>query len=397
MNLSFFIARRLGYKGRVVTAAVAVSFLVVIIAIAVSAGFRYEIRNGLSALTGDVQLTMADINYLDESSPVSTEQAYLASVEDVEGVVSVSPVIYRAGIVKQDDEIYGVMIKGVEGGVRCATGTDIPDTLALAVSIPSSLAERAQLGIGDKLLTYFVGDKVKVRQFNVADIYEPLVRTDDRHLVFADISDMQRLNGWTETEATMFEVTLEDDYKGRSKMDTVTYHILDAVLENIAGEDDFLHPVSSVRRFPQIFEWLALIDFNVFFVLLLMIAVAGVNMISGLLIMLFEHISTIGLLKSLGMRNAEIMKVFLTRAAGTVFKGMVIGNVIAFALCYIQGKTHLIKLDPVNYFVSSVPVHLNVMNVIAADVIAFAAIMLLLILPSLFVMRIDPSKTMKMD
>ncbi len=397
MNLSFFIARRLGYKGRVVTAAVAVSFLVVIIAIAVSAGFRYEIRNGLSALTGDVQLTMADINYLDESSPVSTEQAYLASVEDVEGVVSVSPVIYRAGIVKQDDEIYGVMIKGVEGGVRCATGTDIPDTLALAVSIPSSLAERAQLGIGDKLLTYFVGDKVKVRQFNVADIYEPLVRTDDRHLVFADISDMQRLNGWTEAETTMFEVALEDDYKERSKMDTVTYHILDAVLENIAGEDDFLHPVSSVRRFPQIFEWLALIDFNVFFVLLLMIAVAGVNMISGLLIMLFEHISTIGLLKSLGMRNAEIMKVFLTRAAGTVFKGMVIGNVIAFALCYIQGKTHLIKLDPVNYFVSSVPVHLNVMDVIAADVIAFAAIMLLLILPSLFVMRIDPSKTMKMD
>lgn len=397
MNLSFFIARRLGYKGRVVTAAVAVSFLVVIIAIAVSAGFRYEIRNGLSALTGDVQLTMADINYLDESSPVSTEQAYLASVEDVEGVVSVSPVIYRAGIVKQDDEIYGVMIKGVEGGVRCATGTDIPDTLALAVSIPSSLAERAQLGIGDKLLTYFVGDKVKVRQFNVADIYEPLVRTDDRHLVFADISDMQRLNGWTETETTMFEVALEDDYKERSKMDTVTYHILDAVLENIAGEDDFLHPVSSVRRFPQIFEWLALIDFNVFFVLLLMIAVAGVNMISGLLIMLFEHISTIGLLKSLGMRNAEIMKVFLTRAAGTVIKGMVIGNVIAFALCYIQGKTHLIKLDPVNYFVSSVPVHLNVMDVIAADVIAFAAIMLLLILPSLFVMRIDPSKTMKLD
>ena len=397
MNLSFFIARRLGYKGRVVTAAVAVSFLVVIIAIAGSAGFRYEIRNGLSALTGDVQLTMADINYLDESSPVSTEQAYLASVEDVEGVVSVSPVIYRAGIVKQDDEIYGVMIKGVEGGVRCATGTDIPDTLALAVSIPSSLAERAQLGIGDKLLTYFVGDKVKVRQFNVADIYEPLVRTDDRHLVFADISDMQRLNGWTETETTMFEVALEDDYKERSKMDTVTYHILDAVLENIAGEDDFLHPVSSVRRFPQIFEWLALIDFNVFFVLLLMIAVAGVNMISGLLIMLFEHISTIGLLTSLGMRNAEIMKVFLIRAAGTVFKGMVIGNVIAFALCYIQGKTHLIKLDPVNYFVSSVPVHLNVMDVIAADVIAFAAIMLLLILPSLFVMRIDPSKTMKMD
>ena len=397
MNLPFFIARRLGYKGRVVTAAVAVSFLVVIIAIAVSAGFRYEIRGGLSSLTGDIQLTMADINYLDESSPVNASQTYLSAVEDVEGVEGVSPVIYRAGIVKQADEIYGVMIKGVEGGVRSATGADVPDTMALAVSIPSALAEKAGLRPGDKLLTYFVGDKVKVRQFNVADIYEPLVRTDDRHLVFADISDMQRLNGWTENETTMFEVAVEDDYKERSKMDTVTYHIFDAILDNIAEEDDFLHPVSSVRRFPQIFEWLALIDFNVYFVLMLMIAVAGVNMISGLLIMLFEHISTIGLLKSLGMRNAEIMKVFLVRAAGTVFKGMAIGNIIAFAFCYIQGSTHLIKLDPVNYFVSYVPVHLNAMDVIVADAVAFAAIMLLLIFPSLFIMRVDPSKTMKMD
>ena len=193
MDVTLFIARRLGYKGRVVTAAVAVSFLVVIIAIAVSAGFRHEIRNGLSGLTGDVQLTMADINYLDESSPVSTQQSYIPSLEEMDAVQSVDPVIYRAGIVKQSDEIYGVMMKGVEGGIRSATGSDVPDTLALAVSIPTSLAEKAGLKPGDKLLTYFVGDKVKVRQFNIADIYEPLVRTDDRYLVFADIADMQRL------------------------------------------------------------------------------------------------------------------------------------------------------------------------------------------------------------
>jgi lipoprotein-releasing system permease protein len=128
-----------------------------------------------------------------------------------------------------------------------------------------------------------------------------------------------------------------------------------------------------------------------------MIAVAGVNMITGLLIMLFENISTIGLLKSLGMRNISIMNVFITRAAGTVFKGMLVGNVIAFVLCIIQDATHIISLDPVNYFVSYVPIHLDVLEILKADLVAFVSIIVLLVLPSMFVLRVDPSKTVKMD
>lgn len=397
MNVRFFIARRLSYKGRVVTAAVAVSFLVVIIAVAVSAGFRREIRNGLSSMTGDVQLTMADMNYLDESSPVKAVQSYIPFIKDVEGVAGIEPVIYRAGIVKQSGDIYGVMVKGVEGGVAAVTGSEVNDTVSLAVSIPSALAEQSGLKEGDRLLTYFIGEKVKVRQFNIVDVYEPMVRTDDRHLVYADIADMQRLNGWSEDEVSMFEISLADDHKDDVAMDTATERIYDAILENLSYDDDMLRPVSSADRFPQIFEWVALIDFNVFFVLILMIAVAGVNMITGLLIMLFENISTIGMLKSLGMRNAGIMNVFMTRAAGTVFKGMLIGNVVAFALCLIQESTHLITLDPVNYFVSYVPVHLDVTAILQADAVAFVSIMILLVLPSLFVLRIDPSKTVKMD
>lgn len=397
MNLRFIIARRLSHKGRVVTAAVSVSFLVVIIAVAVSSGFRYEIRDGLSELTGDVQLTMADMNYLDESSPVSISQSYLPHVEQIKGVRSVDPVIYRAGIVKHEGDIYGVMIKGVEGGVTSVTGTAVPDSVALSVAIPASLAESAGLTVGNRLLTYFVGEKVKVRQFNIVDVYEPIVRTDDRFLVYASIEDMQRLNGWSEAQTSMFEVTLEDEYKDEFMMQEVSCNISDAVHVYRSEDDDRLIAVSSVDRFPQIFEWLALIDFNVVFVLVLMIAVAGVNMITGLLILLFENISTIGLLKALGMNNREIMNVFLTRAAGTVLKGMFIGNVIAFALCLIQQMTHVLTLDPVNYFVSYVPVHLNVSDILTADIIAFISIMLLLVLPSLFVLKIDPSRTIKMD
>ena len=396
MSVRFFIARRLRFKGRVVTAAVAVSFLVVIIAVAVSSGFRHEIRDGLSDMMGDVQLTMADINYMDESSPVNAMQSYLPYVEDMPGVERVSPVIYRAGIAKQSEDIYGVMLKGVEGGVR-SRGADVSDTLSLAVSIPSPLAESAGLKVGDRLLTYFIGEKVKVRQFNVADIYEPLVRTDDRHLVYADIKDMQRLNGWSDGQASMLEVSLDEGHKDPARMLAVTDQMSEVIIDNLSWDDDLLRPVSSVERFPQIFEWVELIDFNVVFVLILMIAVAGVNMITGLLIMLFENISTIGLLKSLGMRNVEIMNVFITRAAGTVFKGMLIGNIIAFALCFLQNMTHIISLDPVNYFVSYVPIHLDVLEILKADFVAFVAIIVLLVLPSLFVLRVDPSKTVKMD
>lgn len=396
MSVRFFIARRLRFKGRVVTAAVAVSFLVVIIAVAVSSGFRHEIRDGLSDMMGDVQLTMADINYMDESSPVNAMQSYLPYVEDMPGVERVSPVIYRAGIAKKSEDIYGVMLKGVEGGVR-SRGADVSDTLSLAVSIPSPLAESAGLKVGDRLLTYFIGEKVKVRQFNVADIYEPLVRTDDRHLVYADIKDMQRLNGWSDGQASMLEVSLDEGHKDPARMLAVTDQMSEVIIDNLSWDDDLLRPVSSVERFPQIFEWVELIDFNVVFVLILMIAVAGVNMITGLLIMLFENISTIGLLKSLGMRNVEIMNVFITRAAGTVFKGMLIGNIIAFALCFLQNMTHIISLDPVNYFVSYVPIHLDVLEILKADFVAFVAIIVLLVLPSLFVLRVDPSKTVKMD
>lgn len=397
MDVSLFIARRLRYKGRVVTAAVAVSFLVVIIAVAVSAGFRHEIRTGISHMAGDVMLTEPGFNYLDEESSISVDQPYLSDIRSLEGVEDISPVIYRAGIVRHDEEIYGVMIKGVEGGVRQATGAHVEDTLALAVAIPSTMAEVAGLEVGDKLLTYFIAEKVKLRQFNVADIYEPMVRVDDRYLVYADISDMRRLNQWEDDQASVFEVMLSDDLNGREDLIRMESQIQDVIDNDDSWDGDWLWATSSVKRYPQIFDWFGVIDFNAIFVLVLMIAVAGVNMITGLLIMLFENISTIGLLKSIGMRNWAIVRVFLVNAMGIVFRGMLIGNVIAFIFCFVQDKTHLISLDPVNYFVSYVPVHIDPVAILLADAVAFASIMILLLIPSLFVLRVDPSKTVKMD
>ena len=395
MDASLFIGRRLRFRGKIVTVCVAVSFLVMIIAVSVSAGFRHEIRDGISSFAGDVQFTRPNMNFMEEGSPVNCDLTYLPMLEELPYVETVEPIVYRAGIVKRNEDIYGVLVKGVPGGVESATGADVPDSLALAVSIPQSFAEVAGYEIGDRLLTYFVGEKMKVRQFIIADTYDSGVDPDGKFLVYADIDDMRRLNGWTSGQASMLEATLTSDFKTEKGMKQAASEIGFIMNSYEQEEDDTLIATSAVSRYPQIFSWLSLIDFNVFFILVLMTIVAGFNMISGLLIMLFENVSTIGLLKSLGMTDMSISKVFLSSSAVLVLKGMAVGNAAGMLFCLVQGTTHLLKLNPENYFVSYVPVHLDLVAILAADAAAFAVIMLLLMIPSLFISKVDPAQTVR--
>ena len=395
MDASLFIGRRLRFRGKIVTVCVAVSFLVMIIAVSVSAGFRHEIRDGISSFAGDVQLTRPNMNFMEEGSPVNCDLTYLPMLEELPYVETVEPIVYRAGIVKRNEDIYGVLVKGVPGGVESATGAYVPDSLALAVSIPQSFAEVAGYEIGDRLLTYFVGEKMKIRQFVIADTYDSGVDPDGKFLVYADIDDMRRLNGWTSGQASMLEATLTSDFKTEKGMKQAASEIGFIMNSYEQEEDDTLIATSAVSRYPQIFSWLSLIDFNVFFILVLMTIVAGFNMISGLLIMLFENVSTIGLLKSLGMTDMSISKVFLSSSAGLVLKGMAVGNAAGMLFCLVQGTTHLLRLDPENYFVSYVPVHLDLVAILAADAAAFAVIMLLLMIPSLFISKVDPAQTVR--
>jgi lipoprotein-releasing system permease protein len=386
MDASLFISRRLRFKGGIAMVSVAVSFLVMIIAVAVSAGFRNEIRNGLSSISGDIQLTPPNLNVLDSSRPIERNPSYLPYVMDVDGVVSVAPAIYRAGIIKQGDNIHGVLFKGVEGGV---------DTLALGVSVPKRLAEIAGVSVGDKLTTYFIGDKVRLRQFTVANIYDALIQTDENLMVYADLADLQRLDGWNENQVSALEILMNDSYRSEDHIWEATQEIGAIVNAYSADNEAPVVAVSSVSKYPQLFDWLGLIDFNVLFILLLMTIVAGFNMISGLLIMLFENISTIGLLKALGMTDRSISKVFLSSSAVLVLKGMTIGNALAFLFCFIQEKTHILKMNPENYFVSFVPVDINVWAVLAADVISFVVILLLLLIPTIFISKVDPAQTVR--
>ena len=386
MDASLFISRRLRFKGGIAMASVAVSFLVMIIAVAVSSGFRNEIRNGLSSISGDIQLTPPNLNVLDSSRPIERNPSYIPYLMNVDGVEAVVPAIYRAGIIKQGDNIHGVLFKGIEGGV---------DTLALGVSVPKRLAEIAGVSVGDKLTTYFIGDKIRLRQFTVANVYDALIQTDDKLMVYADLADLQRLDGWNENQVSALEILMDDSYRSEDYIWEATQEIGALVNAYSADNEAPVVAVSSVSKYPQLFDWLELIDFNVLFILLLMTIVAGFNMISGLLIMLFKNISTIGLLKALGMTDKSISKVFLSSSAVLVLKGMAIGNALAFLFCFIQEKTHVLKMNPENYFVSFVPVDINVWTVLAADLVSFAVILLLLLIPTIFISKVDPAQTVR--
>ena len=393
MDPSLYISRRLRFKNGIAMTAIAISYLVMIIAVAVSSGFRREIRSELSGISGDIQLTPPNLNILDHTRPVSSDAPYMERLMQTEGVEAVIPVVYHAGIVKQGEDIHGVLFKGLpaEDSRRCGS-----DSVSLAVSIPSRLADITSLDEGGSMTAYFVGDRLQVRKFNIVKVYDSLVEADDKLVVYARIEDLQRLEGWGQNQVSAIEIILDDNHKSEQAIVDATQEV--GAIVNAYSEDSYAPVVatSSVSRYSQLFDWLDLIDFNVLFILVLMTIVAGFNMISSLLILLFENISTIGLLKALGMTDRAISKAFLAKSAGLVLKGMAVGNVLAFLFCIIQDRTHLIKLDPANYFVSFVPVNVDVPMVLAADLISFVVIMLLLLIPTLFISKVDPAKTIRM-
>ncbi|MCQ2135502.1 MAG: FtsX-like permease family protein [Bacteroidales bacterium] len=386
MGATRFIGDKIRFKGKIASACVTLSFFVMIIAVAVSSGFRHEIRSALSEVSGDIRLIPLNQDFISEESSIGASPAYLERLSQMPMVEKVSPVIYRAGIIKSGENIHGVMFKGVE------KGEDFPE---LGVCIPSRLATMLSLKEGDSFLSYFIGENVKARKFTVAQIYDSVVDSPDKLTVMVSIQDMRRLNGWEEDQISAFEIALTPSYRSPERMNQAEQEIGYLVSELQSDLDESVYAQSLVSSYPQLFDWLGLIDSNVAFILVLMTIVAGFNMISGLLILLFENISTIGLLKALGMTDRGVGKVFLYSSSTLVLKGMLAGNLAAILFILVQGSTHLLKLDPTNYFVSFVPVHLDVPFILTTDIVSFALIMVLLLIPTLFISKVDPADTVR--
>ena len=249
------------------------------------------------------------------------------------------------------------------------------------IKITESLARTLSAHKNDTLTAYFIGDNMKVRNFVVEDIIEdPALIDKNAQIAFAGISDLQRVKGLRTGEADCLEVRLLPALKDRRS--------INAIAPELAYETGY-RAISSTARFPAIYDWLEILDANVILILILMCIVAGFNMVSGFLILIMRSTSTIVTLSALGMNFKQIGKTFLRLACGSTLKGLLIGNATALLFCIIQACTHFLKLDPQNYFVSYLPIHLDAVQIILANLLAFAAVILLVAIPTRRISRID--------
>lgn len=410
LNTNIFIAKTLWRRGSgkrglgrgsslIATVSVAVSVMVMVLAISISDGFKKEIKEKASGFSGEILLHTPGVEYTTNQYPLNSQPESLSSLKDVPQILSMQPYAFRSGIIKRGNEIQGVLIKGVDKDYNWdffksvlyeGRVPDTSDTLATGeIMISLRLANMLNFKVGDNIIIYFIDQGVKVRKFLLSGIYNAQLEDMDKSLVIGSLSQIQRVNDWNTNEVSGIEIKL----RAGSDIDKTAL-----LIENRLNDSDSEDPVYVTKVndiFPHLFDWLTLLDFNVLVVMILMLSVAGFNMISGLLILLFEKISMIGLLKSLGMRDSGIHKIFLTRALYMVISGMVAGNIIAITLALIQKHYGVISLDPVNYFVDRVPIDINWFKILIMNIGALSVIIMLLMIPSLFISRVSPDKTLR--
>ena len=415
MSIEFFIAKRIHFKHdktnvsrpavRIATIAIALGMAVMLISLAVVVGFKTEVRNKAIGFGGHIQISSIESVGNFEMKAIEPSDTFLKKIYALSSVQSVQMFVTKPGIVKTNDDFQGILLKGI------ATGFDesffrshlvegeIPafdaDTLTNGVLISSYLASRLKLGLGDSFFsyTYTSNEQMRVRKFRIQGIYNTSFVEYDKMFILADIRHLQQLNGWNSTQVSGLDIQMTDF----DKLEPVSEQIYQLVLHENSSSDKRYYAQTIRELNPQIFGWLDLIDMNVWVILLLMLAVAGFNMISGLLILILERTNMIGILKSLGATNWSVRKIFLYHSVFLIARGMFWGNLIVLAFCLIQYYTHLIPLDPESYYVAYVPVVINWLHIVLLNVGTFVLSVLMMVGPSYHITKISPAKIIRYE
>lgn len=374
-----------------------------IVSVAVVTGFKNEIRKKIIGFGSHIQIINYDSNNSFETIPISKKQPFYPSLDSIWGVNHIQVFAIKPGIIKTGENIQGAVVKGVGSdfdwsffGESIVEGTifHVSDSFRTDdVVISKYLSRLLKLDVGDRFGMYFIDERPRARPFKVAGIYETSLEEFDKQFILADIGHIQKLNNWNENQVSGFEVILNnfDD------IDYMTY-----VINGIAGSRFYedgskLRVINIKQKYPQIFDWLGLIDWNVLIILIIMLVVAFFNTTSGLLIMILDRTSMIGILKAIGSENKTIRKIFLYQAAYLLIKGLFWGNLIGLLICYIEYKFKVLKLDQASYFIDYVPVNFNVLHIILLNVGTLVLTMVVLMIPSLVISRISPARTIRFN
>lgn len=414
MNLELFIAKKIYFKGRndkkissptikIAKVGVAIGLAAMILSVCIVVGFKKEIRDKVIGFGSHIQLSSYEGNLSYETYPIKLTDSLTDILSENDAIKHFEYYVTKSGIIKTDDDFQGIVLKGVgknydwnffkehlvEGNIL-----ESSDTSSVNQAIISKyIADRLNLKLGDSFITYFIQDPIKARKFTITGVYNTNFEDYDKAFVITDMSLLQRVNGWDENQVSGIDVFVKDyDRLSETKQD-LFFEM--AIFTD--GDGNPLLAISVEEMNPMIFGWLSLLDMNVWVIIILMLAVSGFTMISGLLILILERTNMIGILKALGARNFSIQRVFLYISAFLILRGMLWGNVIALAICLIQKAFGIIKLDPSTYYVSEMPVYLNPLYIILINIGALLVSLLMMVGPSYIIARISPSKSIHFE
>ena len=415
MNLELFLAKRIHFskKGqktvsrpavRVAMLGIAVGLAVMIITVSIVIGFKKEIRNKVIAFGSHIQLSNFDSNETFETHPIFASDSLINSLSLIDGVSHIQRYATKPGIIKTEEDVQGVVLKGIDKEFdwnfyknNLVEGDSITMNDSLAskeVIVSLYLARLLHLELDSSFFTYFIEDDyIRARKFKVAGIYCTNFVEYDKMFILTDIRQIQQLNNWEPTQASGLEILINDYDRLNEIGDSIYFRTANRL--NPDGSAYFSRTIEDLN--PQIFSWLNMLDTNVIIILILMLTVAGFNMISGLLILILERTNMIGVLKAMGAKNWSIRKVFLYHSFFLIGKGMIWGNVLGIGLMLIQYFTHLIPLDAETYYVTYVPISINLLHILLLNIGTVICSVLMLILPSILISRILPAKSIRFE
>jgi len=411
LNYELFIAKRIiaskEHKNsvsspiiKISVLAIAIGIIVMLFSVATGVGLQKKIKEKISGFNGDIQISTYDTNNSKITvSPVDKNQEFYPDFPAIPNVKKVQVYATKAGIIRTPDEFEGVILKGVDTAYDWSFFNEyivsgnkpvIGDKVSNEVLISAKTAGRLSLKTGDSFHMFFVKDDPNKapnsRKFTVSGIFNSGFEEFDETFIIGDIKHIQRINKWEADQVGGFEIFVHDF----DKLEETGFEIYNSI-------DPSLNAFTTAEKFPAIFEWLSLFDTNIIVIIAIMILIAGINMITALLVLILERTQMIGVLKALGNHNWSIRKIFLYNAAYLIGKGMLWGNVIGVGLLLIQKYFGLITLDPETYYVNQAPVHLSAFSLLWINLGTLILCLLMLIIPSFIVSKISPVKAIKFD
>lgn len=414
MNFELFIVKRIIAERQqenrisrpIVTIAVigiALGVAAMIISTATVTGFKNQIRDKVIGFGSHIQILNLDSNTSYETSPVNKNQDFLPELASIPGIKHIQVFATKAGIIKTGKEIQGIVLKGIgsdfdwgffEKSLIEGNLFKVTDSVKTnKVLISKYISDLLELKVDDSFIMYFIQDPPRVRKFSVSGVYETSLEDFDKIFILADIGHIQKLNNWDDNQVSGFEITI-DNFKN---VQIKSWEAQNIIGYELTENGSRLRVQSIIDKYPQIFDWLNLQDLNVWIILTLIFLVAGFNMVSSLLILILERTNMIGILKALGTRNWSIRKVFLYQSAYLIIKGLFWGNLIGIGLCLIQYQFGIIKLDRASYYLSEVPINLNLLIISGLNIGTLLLTILMLIIPSYLISRISPVKTIRFN